>query len=172
MWKGKMRHLEERSLEAERPALGNEKESLLKPWVYNLLVSMCLKIVTNNPEPKFSFKKCDMQIDSSQIYMKCINEHRFFYWLKEKSRIFNTDPFQRSLLTSHLVHHYPNCAAAATSPPLSLFALGTLLKGAVKVKALQCFLNGTYASFDLKWHSELINNQVVASSLAKSSCPA
>ena len=100
MWKGKMRHLEERSLEAERPALVNEKESLLKPWVYNLLVSMCLKIVTNNPEPKFSFKKCDMQIDSSQIYMKCINEHRFFYWLKEKSRIFYTDLFQRSLLTS------------------------------------------------------------------------
>ena len=104
MWKGKVRHLEGRRLEAERPALGNEKESLLKPWVYNLLVSMCLKIVTNNPEPKFSFKKCDMQIDSSQIYMKCINEHRFFYWLKEKSRIFYTDPFQRSLLTSHLVH--------------------------------------------------------------------
>ena len=104
MWKGKVRHLEGRRLEAERPALGSEKESLLKPGVYNLPVLMCLKIVKNNPEPKFSFEKCDMQIDSSQIYMKCINEHRFFYWLKEKSRIFYTDLFQRSLLTPHLVY--------------------------------------------------------------------
>ena len=74
-----MRHLEGRRLEAERPALGNEKESLLKPGVYNLPVLLWLKMITSNPEPKFSFKNCDMQIDSSQIYMKSINEHRFFY---------------------------------------------------------------------------------------------
>ena len=115
MWKGKMRHLEERSLEAERPALGNEKESLLKPWVYNLLVSMCLKIVTNNPEPKFSFKKCDMQIDSSQIYMKSINEHRFFYVLVER-KITDFLHWPLSEKSSNIT----SCAPIALQQPLLL----------------------------------------------------
>ena len=55
--------------------------------------------------------------------------------------------------------HNLNCAAATTSPPLSALALGILLRGAVKVKALLCLLN---ANLERKWHTELANNQVVA----------
>ena len=69
------------------------------------------------------------------------------------------------------MYHHLDCAAATTPPPLSALALGTLLRGAVKVKAFLCLLN---ASFEHKWHTELANNQIVvvaALSVAKFSCP-
>ena len=69
------------------------------------------------------------------------------------------------------MYHHLDCAAATTPPPLSALALGTLLRGAVKVKAFLCLL---IANLERKWHTELANNQVVAvaaPSVAKFSCP-